>query len=95
MKPGGQAVLLEPVHRGFVHRVLNMGIEGFCEVMRESGFEVKWVRQMHFWPVRFALAFVRWPKVITTPCYHLGQALMKLPILSGMGDYKAVCATAA
>jgi 2-polyprenyl-3-methyl-5-hydroxy-6-metoxy-1,4-benzoquinol methylase len=95
MKPGGQALLLEPVHRGFVHRVLNMGIEEFCEVMRESGFVVKWVRQMHFWPMRFALAFIRWPAFITTPCYHVGQLMMKLPGLRGMGDYKAVCATAA
>lgn len=93
LKSGGQALLLEPVHQGFVHRVLNMDIEEFRQVMREAGFTVRWVRQMHFWPMRFALAFVRWPAFITTPCYHIGQVLMKLPGLSSMGDYKAVCAT--
>lgn len=95
LKPGGQALLLEPVHRGFVHRVLNLDIHEFCDVMREAGFEVRWVKQMHFWPMRFALAFIRWPAFITTPCYHIGQGLMKLPGLRNMGDYKAVCATTA
>ena len=94
VKPGGQALLLEPVHRGFVHRVLNMDTAEFCDVMRETGFEIQWVRQMHFWPMRFALAYIRWPGFITTPMYHLGQAMMKIPGLRGMGDYKAVAATA-
>jgi len=94
MKPGGRALLLEPVHRGFVHRVLNMNIREFCEVMKEAGFRVERVREMHFWPMRFALAYVRWPAFITTPMYHLGQAMMRLPGLRGMGDYKAVAAIA-
>lgn len=95
LKPGGQALLLEPVHRGFVHRVLNMDVAEFCDVMREAGFTVRWVRQMHFWPMRFALAFLRWPAFVTVPLYHLGQWLMKLPGLRSLGDYKAICATSA
>lgn len=95
LKPGGQALLLEPIHRGFVHRVLNMDIDEFRDVMRETGFDVKWVKQMHFWPMRFALAFVPWPAWITTPGYQFGQALMSLPGLRTMGDYKAVWATSA
>lgn len=94
LRPGGQALLLEPVHRGFVHRVLNMDTAEFCTVMREAGFHIQSVQQMHFWPMRFALAFVRWPAFITLPCYHLGQWLMRLPGLRGLGDYKAIHATA-
>lgn len=93
LKPGGRALILEPVHHGFVHRVLNMNIQEFVEVMKEAGFEINWVRQMHFWPMRFALAFVPWPAWFTNVFYHVGQTLMKLPILSQMGDYKAVSAT--
>ena len=93
-KHGGSALFLEPIHRGFVHRVLNMDLREFCEVMLEAGFSVGWVKQMHFWPMRFFLAFFNWPKCVTLPCYHLGQALMKAPILRSMGDYKAIMATA-
>lgn len=94
-KPGAKALLIEPVHRGFVHRVLNMAVPEFCEVMREAGFQVDSVQQMSFWPMRFALAYVSWPNFITKPCYLAGQLLMKLPILDQMGDYKAIKATAA
>jgi SAM-dependent methyltransferase len=94
-KPGATALLLEPVHRGLVHRVLNIDLTEFCQVMREAGFRVEWVREMHFWPMRFALAFVNWPVWITGPCYHIGQMLMRLPGFRGMGDYKAIKAVAA
>lgn len=94
LKPGGQALLLEPVHRGFIHRVLDMDVDVFCAVMHETGFAVEWVKQMHFYPVRLALAFVPWPDAVTRPMYNLGQALMGLPGLRTMGDYKAIYAIA-
>ena len=94
IKPGGLVFILEPVHRGFVHRVLNMHLNEFLEVLKEAGFEISSVRQMHFWPMRFALAFLPWPAWFTNVFYNVGQVLMSLPILNRMGDYKAIKATA-
>jgi 2-polyprenyl-3-methyl-5-hydroxy-6-metoxy-1,4-benzoquinol methylase len=94
LKPGGRALLLEPVHRGFLHRVLDLDVKEFLDVMEEAGFTVCRLRQLHFWPVRLLLAYVSWPAWVTTPLYHLGQWLMGLPGLSGLGDYKAVLAVA-
>jgi len=93
-KFGADALFMEPVHLGFVHRVLDMNIDDFCEVMREAGFRIEWVRQMHFWPMRFVLAFISWPRWVTAPCYYFGQMLMRLPGFRGMGDYKAIKAIA-
>jgi len=58
LRPGGTLALLEPIHRGFMHRVLDMDSTEFCKAMREVGFEVGQVRQMHFWPARLGLAFI-------------------------------------
>lgn len=90
MKPDGKFLLLEPIHKGPLHRVLNLSVDEFTAVMRESGFEVAWVKQMHFWPARLGLAFIQWPIFFTWPMYHLGQGLMKLPLLNKLGDYKAI-----
>jgi 2-polyprenyl-3-methyl-5-hydroxy-6-metoxy-1,4-benzoquinol methylase len=94
LRPGARAVLLEPVHRGFLARVLSMEIGEFCSVMRAQGFEIERVEQLHFWPARFALAFLEVPRPITKAVYRVGRALMKLPGLRRMGDYKAIVATA-
>ena len=68
-----------------------MGIDDFQRVLERVGFEVEAVSPLHFWPVRWALAYIPWPGWITAPGFRIGQALMKLlgnhPKL---GDYKAV-----
>jgi 2-polyprenyl-3-methyl-5-hydroxy-6-metoxy-1,4-benzoquinol methylase len=92
IRPGGRLLLLEPVHRSFVHRVLNLNQREFCAVLEAAGFRNTGARQLHFWPVRFALAFVPWPAWITTPVYHLGQMAMKLGCGRWGGDYKAIFA---
>lgn len=90
LKPNGVIALLEPIHRGFLHRVLDMELKEFCDVMLEAGFEVKDVRQLHFWPARFALAFLPWPSWLTNGGYWLGQRCMQLPGFRSTGDYKAI-----
>ena len=92
LKPGGRLLLTEPIHRGFLHRVLDLGLPQFLDVMRKAGFEVKAVTPLHFWPMRLALSYVPWPAWVTVPIYHLGQAMMKLPGLSRLGDYWAILA---
>lgn len=92
LKPNGAALIMEPIHKGFLHFVLNMNLKEYCEVMNESGFEIETVKQLHFWPGRLGLAYIKWPAFITTPLYHLGQFIMGLPLFNGMGDYKAMFA---
>jgi SAM-dependent methyltransferase len=90
LRPGARAVFLEPVHTGFLSRVLSMDTGEFCTTMESQGFEVERVEELHFWPARLALAFFPVPRFITVPVYAIGQALMKLPGLRRAGDYKAV-----
>lgn len=90
--PGGVTLLLEPLHRGFLHRVLEMEIKEFTTVMREAGFEIRFIKALHFWPMRLFLAYVPWPNLFTVPLYYLGQWIMKLPYFKTMGDYHAIYA---
>lgn len=92
LRPNGIVLLLEPVHGGFLHRVLDMDLNKFLSVMKQAGFAVQETVPMHFWPARLALAYVPWPAWLTVPCYHIGQALMKLPGLTKLGDYWAIVA---
>ncbi len=94
LNPGGKALLLEPIHKGFLHRVLNMDLREFCGVMTEAGFEIKEITHLHFWPMRMILAEVSWPKAVTAIGYRLGQWMMHLPGLKALGDYTAIFATA-
>jgi SAM-dependent methyltransferase len=89
LRKGGEILLLEPIHRGFLHRVLDMDVGEFTGHMRGVGFDVGEVIDMHFWPARLALAYVHVPRAITRPAYHVGQALMTR-VFPGKGDYKAI-----
>lgn len=92
LRPGGRLLVTEPVHKGFLHRVLDMNVPTFLSIMREAGFDVKMVRPLHFWPVRLLLSYVAWPGWITRPVYRIGHASMKLPGLSKLGDYTFILA---
>jgi 2-polyprenyl-3-methyl-5-hydroxy-6-metoxy-1,4-benzoquinol methylase len=92
LKPGGKLLLCEPIHKGFLHRVLNLGLREFNAVMVEAGFKVEEVHQLHFWPMRLCLAYVSWPKFITAAGYWIGQGAMGL-FGNVLGDYKAVLAS--
>ncbi len=92
LRPGARIVLLEPIHRSFLTRVLALDVGEFRAVMEASGFAVEDVRQLHFWPARLALAFFEVPRPVTAAGYRIGQALMRVPGLRRMGDYKAIVA---
>jgi SAM-dependent methyltransferase len=89
LRPGGEILLLEPVHRGVLHRVLNMNIDDFTAHMAAVGFAIREVFSMHFWPARLALAYVQVPRAITVPAYHAGQRLMN-SLFPKAGDYQAI-----
>lgn len=92
LRPGGRLFMMEPVHRGFLHRVLNLTVREFVAVLEGAGFEVETRRQLHFWPARLGLAYVQWPKFLTVPGYHVGQAMMRYLTFGRMGDYQAIVA---
>jgi 2-polyprenyl-3-methyl-5-hydroxy-6-metoxy-1,4-benzoquinol methylase len=92
LKSGGRLLLCEPIHKGFLHRVLNMNIREFCDILHEAGFEVEQIRHLHFWPMRLALAYISWPRFITTAGYYLGHSIMALFGKRYFGDYRAICA---
>lgn len=91
--PGGTMLLLEPVHKGWLHRVLDLDLEPFCQVVRECGFEIRSVSHHHFWPVRLLLAYIAWPSWITTPGYRLGAKVMDALDHQAFGDYQAILAS--
>jgi 2-polyprenyl-3-methyl-5-hydroxy-6-metoxy-1,4-benzoquinol methylase len=92
LKPGGHLLLCEPIHKGFLHRVLNMDLRNFSAVMTEAGFKIEETHHLHFWPMRLCLAYVRWWKFITATGYWLGQGTMGLFGNKALGDYKAIYA---
>ena len=92
LRPGGRAVLLEPIHRGPLHRVLDLSLSRFLVLMGEAGFSVEAVRQLHFWPMRLVLAQFSPGRCLTRAAYAAGQVAMRAPGLRGLGDYKAVLA---
>lgn len=89
IKPGGLLVSIEPLHKGFLHRVLKMNSDQYESLLKKSGFKVNCLKQLHFWPTRLFLAYVKWPKIVTIPCYRFGQLLLAVPLFKRMGDYKA------
>jgi SAM-dependent methyltransferase len=91
LRQGGELLLLEPIHGGFLHRVLDMDTCTFSEELTLAGFDVRSVDQLHFWPARLLLAFVPWPRMVTVAGYHAGQWLMGSNWgWLGSGDYKGV-----
>ncbi|MEB3190055.1 MAG: class I SAM-dependent methyltransferase [Snowella sp.] len=92
LNPNGQIFLLEPIHKGFLHRVLNMDTREFCEVMNQAGFQVEDIYHLHFWPMRLLLCYTTWPKFITAAGYYLGEGIMNLFGHKSFGDYKAIIA---
>lgn len=96
LTPGGSILFLEPIHRGPLHRVLNMSPRGFTSTMREAGLELVHLRHIHFWPARLLLAYVRWPRWLTGAVHELGDLLLVRVLRRRRGgDYHAVLAARA
>ena len=95
LRAHGRLLLMEPIHSGFLRRVLKLTLAEYLNVMREAGLCVQSVAPLHFWPTRLILCYVSWPAWITVPLYHLGQTLMRVPGLARMADYWAILATPA
>ena len=92
-RAGARILLLEPIHTGFLHRVLDLSIREFEDVMRAAGIVVTESRPLHFWPARLALSYVPLPNFVTAPGYHLGQSVMRAVPSLRLGDYTAMAGT--
>ncbi len=92
VRVGGKMLLMEPIHKGLLHRVLNMNTREFCQTVEQAGFHIKEVRHLHCWPFRIALAFLNWPKWITALGYYAGEGIMLLTRHRALGDYKSIYA---
>jgi SAM-dependent methyltransferase len=91
LKSRGKCVIIEPIHKGFLHRVLNIDLREFMDIMIQTGLEIKQVEQFHFVPARLVLCYFHLPMFITKPIYHLGQWFMH-KVGWKWGDYKAIYA---
>jgi 2-polyprenyl-3-methyl-5-hydroxy-6-metoxy-1,4-benzoquinol methylase len=94
IKPGGMLLLCEPIHGGFLHRVLKMKIKEFSDALRKGGFQVIQIEDLYFWPARLLLAYIRWPRWLTATGYYIGQFMMVLCRNRAAGDYKLIVARA-
>lgn len=92
LKPGGRVLLGEPVHKGFLHRVLEMSTAEYRSAMEQAGFVVEGIHHLHFWPARLLLAFIPWPKPLTAAGFYAGKAIMTLAGNRAFGDYKVFLA---
>ena len=90
LAPGGRLLLLEPIHRGPLHRVLDMSQREFLAVMREVGLEPERVRHLHFWPMRLILAYGSVPRWLTRLGHRCGEALLAGLLRRRGGDYQAI-----
>lgn len=91
MKKDAKLLLMEPIHKGFLHRVLDLDVISFLNTMESVGFEIEVLEPLHFWPVRLLLSYISWfPSWFTKFLYYWGQGMMKLPGLKHCGDYWAI-----
>ena len=91
LKVGGKFLLIEPIHKGFLHRVLDLSVTDFMQVMEETGLRVTSLKELHFWPTRLPLSLFNWPQPLTAAGYYIGQGLMRVGGRKfGLGDYKGL-----
>lgn len=91
LRPGAHLAMVEPFHRGFLHRVLDLALEDAIAIFVAAGFEVTHRAELHFWPVRIFVSPVEWPRLLTTPAHAVGEAALRLAgPTSGWGDYKGI-----
>ena len=93
LRPGGRLLLTEPIHKGFLHRVLDMDLTTFLSVLQRGR-----VRG----PVDKADALLAGAPVALVRdvagldhapgVFRIGQTAMRLPVLSDLGDYWSILA---
>ena len=93
LHPGGKLLLIEPIHRGLLHLVLDMDVRELLAAMAAVGFNVEDVKALHFWPIVRPMAYFNLPRAITEAGYHAGEWVLNTLGGTYFGDYKAILAS--
>lgn len=76
LRPGGEILLMEPMHAGPLSRVLKLSRDGFIAAVEEAGFTVVETDVAHFWPLlRIPLSYFDVPPAITRASFAIGRRL--------------------
>lgn len=88
LRPGARVAMVEPFHRGFLHRVLDLAPDEVVAELDQAGFTVTARAHFHCWPARFVLSPVEWPAFLTRPAYAAGEAVLRMAgFPAGWSDY--------
>lgn len=87
LKTNGKLIFIEPIHKGFLHRVLDMNVKQFSEVIKSAGLKIEKVHHLYFWPIRLLLCYFELPDFITKLGYYFGKTFMNLTKHKILGDY--------
>jgi SAM-dependent methyltransferase len=87
LREEGFFLLIEPVHKGWLHRVLDMGRDDFRRELHHAGFEILEETQLHFWPTRLVLCHWNFWPWFTRAIYRLGEIVHRVVFRNSMGDY--------
>ncbi len=88
LSPGGEVFLMEPVHRGFLRRVLDASEGQFSRAIEKSGFDLLSRRHLYFIPSRLVICNISFPKWVTTMFYNVGEWLLRVCFRNKIfGDY--------
>ncbi len=87
LKKNGILLIIEPLHKGFLARVLSISPKEMCQLLTSLPLDLTQKGEFHFWPVRLSLCFFNPPKIITRLWYRVGKLLLKMRIFRGLGDY--------
>lgn len=91
LRPGARVAMVEPFHKGLLHRVLDLSLTDALRVIEASGFTITHRAELHFWPVRLFIAPIEWPNLLTRPAHWGGEAILRLAGAHwGLGDYKGI-----
>jgi SAM-dependent methyltransferase len=90
LKPGGTAILLEPIHQNLLlKRVLQASVEDWIACANRAGLRLIARRSMGFVPIRLAFSSFDAPSTIVNPVFKTGEMLLDLfPQMAWTGDYQ-------
>jgi SAM-dependent methyltransferase len=92
-RPGGQVVLLEPIHESkLLGRVLRAKVSDWVRAGEAAGLSLEQQRGMGFVPARLALSSLDLPAWLVSPAFAAGElALEQAGWIERAADYRLLC----
>jgi 2-polyprenyl-3-methyl-5-hydroxy-6-metoxy-1,4-benzoquinol methylase len=90
LKPGGQLLFVEPMHRSrLLRRILALSVPEWVTCCEAEGLRLLRQGALLFVPARFLLAFRDWPEAWVRQLFTAGERILSWsPRLSRLADYK-------